>query len=1559
MEIIFRGTLRFYTKFIIMTSKRSNPLYMGPDVEDNITCRIIEGYAYRNVQRENHIETYCIGRSSELFSVKCYGTKTSFILYPFKPKCNAGSSQEDIKKNLLEGKMESINDVYDSEFFDNAIEVLIEIFEKILSRLSMNHSRRRRRGGDAENVMLLSGGGNEEDTFKSCKEHQDFVKKKLTTGPRFEIRKIKCRWFEQGWTLPNVTFLKCSFRSNEDRCAIMKCLKYELPLPINATIPAFSLHEQRTDPIMAHMVRHGLTVQGWICFKDAREKAVAIKNSNSSSLKKKKKKKENKKKKKKDNNNKGATGDHGCNEDEDEDEDEDKDGRGAPFKTFVTDKVRQLTGPQYDTTIPKPKILSFDIETYTDRNSPMNAKDPKNPIFNISIVIWEPYHRCVSTDCDCGGIVTNDPEPGDMDFPNGLDNCRTTCILLTTKRVDADVIQKNRPGRPVYVEECLGDEKTMILRFLQVIKIAKPTVITGYNIIHFDFEYLEERMKVLNMGAQLERLGVVKYTSESAAMKTNNFCWFDYDSAVILDPFKIIQIMDTNLTSYSLNSVANKYLGETKDPVDHDMITRSYEANDETPEGLDLCTTVGTYCIKDSELVIRLINHLNLWVHSIELAKSGKVEITDTFTRGKGNQMYKLIYSTIKKKETPLRCIVENIKNDAFLYNVQMKKRFPDEFRWVGQREYESYLGAAIVNPIPQLSFNTMSFDYAAMYPSIMQDYNMCLSTEVTDDRVVANDKGLILSDKQHIDDMEDFDGIVARKKAGIYWKKALQRFYVTEHKACEHDPKKIECDNIGRQIEEETKLLKEKRGVDSISCGNDDLDDAKLLQKGVEQNIKILQNVAKRTSIISKNLFRGSKKHWDDLRILETLQNIKLLRKKTPATTVKGKSTVVERAEVKVERVVAKLKTQRRIMRRRVAESRLKAEIGELRRKRKELKISLTADKVICKEKEYFFITERAKLEQGSESLVTMMPQEKSNPELYDAETDEFDVLALSSVTDEDAGESVNDRRIRRVTSNKRKISKKRNWYRDLIGRGVIPIIQIQLLQGRKDTRNEMKHHNPSSLDFKVLNARQNSIKINMNSIYGCLGASTSPFNSKTIARCVTHMGRRSNGWAAKILQSQFGAQLIYGDTDSCYVTIPRIDSWSVEDKWKECLRISKEIHLDLPNELILEFEDSLYTKFLIFGKKRYCHLSISDPQKPDEIKFSSKGTILDKKNQAKFSKESFDLVIKTIVFKNRPEEKEEEGEGEGGEGEGEGGEGGEGVGVVRLSRTAMIKADIISFLIDRMVLLQIYTNTLWNRVDNEDKGDNNDEEEGEKKDDENKRTSRHLLEYFTISSSHRVVGSGIITTKNPPCSSNNGENDDDNDGGGSSASNDEQEGGETTKGGIRYYGSYKVKLFNNSDREKVLAEFDGSEEMYLRDKLTGPAMLVARMRSRGEDFAGRVNHVVLEDPVITFAADPTNKLPKMKKQGYKIEEKEHYLHYKRNYSKIDADYYFRSMSKSFEKLLNACCCLFQNEEKSKIPGNTRLNEYGDTIYKGLTLSMNRKRACMKELLSVVKLAK
>ena len=72
----------------------------------------------------------------------------------------------------------------------------------------------------------------------------------------------------------------------------------------------------------------------------------------------------------------------------------------------------------------------------------------------------------------------------------------------------------------------------------------------------------------------------------------------------------------------------------------------------------------------------------------------------------------------------------------------------------------------------------------------------------------------------------------------------------------------------------------------------------------------------------------------------------------------------------------------------------------------------------------------------------------------------------------------------------------------------GVIPTILDNLLQARKAVKKLMKSEK-DPFKYKILDAKQLAVKVTANSLYGQLGASTSPVCKRDIAACTTSTGR------------------------------------------------------------------------------------------------------------------------------------------------------------------------------------------------------------------------------------------------------------------------------------------------------------------------------------------------------------------------------------------------------------------------------------------------------------------
>ena len=202
---------------------------------------------------------------------------------------------------------------------------------------------------------------------------------------------------------------------------------------------------------------------------------------------------------------------------------------------------------------------------------------------------------------------------------------------------------------------------------------------------------------------------------------------------------------------------------------------------------------------------------------------------------------------------------------------------------------------------------------------------------------------------------------------------------------------------------------------------------------------------------------------------------------------------------------------------------------------------------------------------------------------------------------------------------------------------KGILPMLLEDLLAARKKTRNEMKviekeksEENQTLLN--VLEKRQLSYKVSANSGYGAMGVSRGYLPLMPGAMCVTAKGRESIQKVMKIITEQYQGQLVYGDTDSNYVTFNHIEN--LEELWKHAERVSEEVSAHFPKPMKLEFEGFVYWRFLILTRKRYMSLKC----KRDgvvEHKIEKKGVLLNRRDNSNFVRKVYSDIIMKIFDK------------------------------------------------------------------------------------------------------------------------------------------------------------------------------------------------------------------------------------------------------------------------------------------------------------------------------------
>ncbi|RHY36464.1 hypothetical protein DYB30_002170 [Aphanomyces astaci] len=317
------------------------------------------------------------------------------------------------------------------------------------------------------------------------------------------------------------------------------------------------------------------------------------------------------------------------------------------------------------------RILSFDIECM-GRTGQFPDAD-KDPVIQIANVVWE----------------------------QGAEHpvARNVFVLGTCKPI---------VGAHVMEFESEGD---MLEAWAAFVRQVDPDILTGYNIDNFDVPYLINRGKALKLAPHYNCWGRLKNTPnhmEKKAFQSAQYGKSDNMRTTMhgRTSFDMLPIIRRNqqLSSYSLNSVCATFLGQQKEDVPHGIISDLQRGTADDRHRL------AVYCLKDAVLPLTLLQKLSYLVNYIEMARVTGVPLDFLIDRG---QQIK-VYSMLLRKCRGAGLVVPNLPRAG------------------GGGDDMGYEGATVIEPVKAYyTVPIATLDFASLYPSIMQGYNLCYSTLV------------------------------------------------------------------------------------------------------------------------------------------------------------------------------------------------------------------------------------------------------------------------------------------------------------------------------------------------------------------------------------------------------------------------------------------------------------------------------------------------------------------------------------------------------------------------------------------------------------------------------------------------------------------------------------------------------------------------------------------------------------------------------------------------------------------------------------------------------------
>lgn len=187
------------------------------------------------------------------------------------------------------------------------------------------------------------------------------------------------------------------------------------------------------------------------------------------------------------------------------------------------------------------------------------------------------------------------------------------------------------------------------------------------------------------------------------------------------------------------------------------------------------------------------------------------------------------------------------------------------------------------------------------------------------------------------------------------------------------------------------------------------------------------------------------------------------------------------------------------------------------------------------------------------------------------------------------------------------------------------------------KDIRQVKDEH--SDFMKAVLDGLQLAYKVTANSLYGQVGAKTSPIYLKELAASTTATGRNLILKAKDFMEKNYDAEIVYGDTDSIFVNFRLNEKQGLTGT--EALKASIDLSVKASGEFKkaclkaphdLEYEKTFYP-FLILSKKKYVGNLFEF--NVNKFKQKSMGIVLKRRDNANIVKKIYGGIIDIIMNK------------------------------------------------------------------------------------------------------------------------------------------------------------------------------------------------------------------------------------------------------------------------------------------------------------------------------------
>ena len=269
------------------------------------------------------------------------------------------------------------------------------------------------------------------------------------------------------------------------------------------------------------------------------------------------------------------------------------------------------------------------------------------------------------------------------------------------------VLTWKKPEKKIDFVEVLEDEKAILKRFEEIVRQEDFDILVGYNTDNFDFPYIAERLKKLELVLALGRDG-----SEVQIKGRRELPEARVKGRTHIDLYLIVR-RTIKLSSYILENVVREVLNIQKEKIPGEKLWKYWD------EGGKNLEKFIKYSMEDAETTLKLAE--KFLPLQYELTRIVKQPLHDVSRMAAGQLVEWLL---MREASNGSELIPNRPAGEEFI-----------------RRTEETYVGGYVREPKKGISEDIAVFDFRSLYPSVIVTHNIDPSTFASTKRMEAFDE--------------------------------------------------------------------------------------------------------------------------------------------------------------------------------------------------------------------------------------------------------------------------------------------------------------------------------------------------------------------------------------------------------------------------------------------------------------------------------------------------------------------------------------------------------------------------------------------------------------------------------------------------------------------------------------------------------------------------------------------------------------------------------------------------------------------------------------------------